>query len=91
MALVARDHIPSDVADLSNHMCLFALTKGDGTPFDTSSILEENIIGICVWFRHTYPERVLWYSMIKSVMLFHTADELQGMMCGIVKATMLCN
>ena len=90
-ALVARDHIPSNIADLSNHVCLFALTKGDGTPFNASSILEEDIIEICVWFGHTNPERVLWYSAIKSVMLFHTMDELQVMMCGVVKAMMLHN
>ena len=58
-ALVARDCIPSDVADLSNHICLFVLTKDDGTPFDASSILEEYIIEICIWFWHTHPEGVL--------------------------------
>ena len=87
--LVARDCIPSDIANLSNHMYLFVLTRGDGTLFDASSILEEDIIKICIWLGHTHPEQVLWYSAIKSVMLFHTTDELQIMMCGVLKASML--
>ena len=77
--LVARDHIPSDIADLSNHMCLFTLTKGDGTPFDTSPILEEDIIEICIQLGHTHPKGVFQYLAIELVMLFHTTDELQIM------------
>ena len=88
-ALAARDHIPSDIADLSNCMYLFALTKGNGTPFNASSILEEDIIEICIWFGHTHPEGVLWYSAIKSVMLFHMADELQTVACRVIKASTL--
>ena len=89
MASVARDHIPSDVADLSNCMCLFILNKGDGTLFDASSILEEDVIEICIWFGHTHPEGVLQYSAIKSVMLFHTMDKLQIMAHGVMKASTL--
>ena len=89
--LAARSHIPSNVADLSNRMSLFLLTKGDGTPFDASSILEEDIIEICIQFGHTHPEDVLWYSAIESVMLFHTMDKLQIVACGVVKASMLCD
>ena len=67
----------------------FQLTKGDGTLFDASSILEEDIIEICIWFGHTHLEGVLWYSAIESVMLFHTADESQIMVHGVVKASVL--
>ena len=42
-----------------------------------------------VWAQH--PEGVLWYSMIKLAVLFHTADELQVTTCGVVKAMMLCD
>ena len=87
-AWVARDHIPSDIADLFNHMCLFVLTKGDGTPFIASSILEEDIIEICIWFGHTHPEGVLQYYVIKLVVLFYSTDELQIMACGVMKALM---
>ena len=88
-ASVARDHIPSDIADLSNHMCIFVLTRGDGTLFNTFSILEEDVIVICIWLGHTHPEGVLQYSAIKSVMLFHTADKLQIMVCGVMKSLTL--
>ena len=86
-ALVARDCIPSDIADLSNFMCLFVLTSG--TLSIASSILEEDIIEICVQLGHTHPEAVLWYCATKSVMLFHTADKLQIMVHGVMKALML--
>ena len=89
-ALAARDHIPSNVADLSNCMCIFILTKADGTLFDASSIQEEDIIKICIWLGHTHPKGVLLYSTIKSVMLFHTMDELQVVACEVVKASTLC-
>ena len=38
---------------------------------------------------HTHPEGVLQYSAIESVVLFHTADELQIMVCGVMKALTL--
>ena len=88
-ASAARDCIPSDVSDLSNCTCLFVLTRGNGTLFDASSIQEEDIIEICTWLRHTHPEGVLQYSTIESVKLFHTTDELQIVMHGVVKAMML--
>ena len=90
-ASVARDHIPSDVADLSNCICLFILTKGNDTPFNASSILEEYIIEICIWFGHTHPEGVLQYSAIELVMIFHTMDELQIAAHGVMKALTLCD
>ena len=89
-ALTARDHIPSDIADLSNCMHIFVLTRGEGTLFDASIILEEDIIEICIWLGHTHPEGVLWYSAIGSVMLFYTTDKLQVMAHAVVKAWMLC-
>ena len=89
-ALAARDHIRWDVADLSNRMCLFALTKGDDTPFNASSIPEEDIIELCIWFGHPHPEGVIQYSVIELVILLHTTDELQIMMHGVIKASALC-
>ena len=86
-ALAARDCIPSNVADLSNCMCIFILTRGDGTLFNASSIQEENVIEICFQLGHTHPKGVLWYSAIESVMLFHTMDELQVMAHVVMKAS----
>ena len=36
-------------------MCILILTKKDGTPFDVTSVLEEDIIKICVRLGHTHP------------------------------------
>ena len=88
-ASAARDHIPSDVVDLSNCMCIFVLTRDYGTPFNASSIQEEDVIEIYIQLGHTHPEGVLQYSTIESVMLFHTTDELQVMAHGFMKASML--
>ena len=72
-------------------MCLFTLTRGDGTLFDASSIQEEDIIEICIQLGHTHHEGVLQDSAIKLVMLFHTMDELQITACGVVMAMTLHN
>ena len=53
-SLVARDHNPSNVVDLSHHMCIFILTRGDGTPFNASFIQEEDGIEICIQLGHTH-------------------------------------
>ena len=89
VASLARDCIPSSIADLYNLMCLFVLTRGDGTPFHASSMLEEHIIEICIWSGHTHPEGVLWHSTIELVMLFYTVDELQIVRHRVMKALML--
>ena len=70
-------------------MCLLILNRGNGTPFDASSLLEEEIIEICIQLGHTYPEGVLWYSTIELVILFHTVDELLIVVHGVVKVMML--
>ena len=88
-ASVARYCILNNVADLSNCMCLYLLTKADGTLFNASSILKEDIIKICIRFRHTYPKGLLQYSAIKLVMLFNTTCELQITACGVMKASTL--
>ena len=67
-------------------MYLFLLTRGDGTPFDASSIQEEDVIEICVQLGHTHTD---WYSAIEYVMLFHTADKLQIAICEVMKSLML--
>ena len=71
-------------------MCILLLTRGDGTPFDATFIQEEDIIKICIWLGHTHPKGVLQYSAVKLVVLFHSADKMLVMACGIIKATTLC-
>ena len=84
-ASVAQDWIPNDKVDLLNCMCILALNRGDGTPFDTAFIQEEDIIEICVQLGHTPPKGVVQYSVVKSVVLFHSMDEMLVTACGVVK------
>ena len=43
---------------------------------DASSILEEDIVGICVQKSHTHPLGVLQYLAAESVILFGTTEDL---------------
>ena len=58
---VACSHIPGDETELLNQMCVLVLTRGDCTPFNTTSIQEEDIIDLCVEMGQTHPEGVLWF------------------------------
>ena len=59
--LVAHNCIPGDEVELLNHTCVLVLTRGDGTPFNATSILEEDIIEICIWLEQTHPKGVFQY------------------------------
>ena len=70
-------------------MCVLILTKRHGTPFDVTSILEEDIIKICIKLGHTHFLGVLHYSVTKSIILFQLADDMQCATGGAVKETAL--
>ena len=70
-------------------MLLFALTKKDGTPFDITSVSEEDIMEICMRLGYTHPVGVLHYSVMESVVLFHLAGNMQHATHGAIKATVL--
>ena len=70
-------------------MCILILMKRDGTPFDITSVLEEDIIEICVRQGHTHPLGVLCYPVTDLVILFQSADDMQCTTCGAIKATVL--
>ena len=84
--LVAQDQIPSDKVEILNFMCVLVLTRDDGTPFDASSIQEEDIIEICIRLGQTHPKGVVQSSVVKSVMLFHSVDEMLVAVHGVIKA-----
>ena len=71
-------------------MHILVLTKSNGTPFDVTSILEEDIIKICIQLGHTHPMGVLCYSATKSIMLFQSAEDMQCATCRVTKAMVLC-
>ena len=68
----------------------FILDKKDGTAFDVTSILEEDIIEICIWLGHKHPMGVLHYSVIESIVLFQLADDMQCATHGAIKVMVLC-
>ena len=55
---------------LQDKLLVVSITKGDCTPLDASSIMEEDIVEICVRRSHTRPLGVLQYSAVESVILF---------------------
>ena len=71
-------------------MCVLELTRGDGTPFNVPSILEEDIIKLYVEIRQTHPKGVLWFSVTESAVLFYSDNEMLAMVCRVTKATVLC-
>ena len=70
-------------------MCIKLLTKKDGTLFNVTSILEKDIIKICIQLGHTHPMGVLCYSVTESIMLFQSADKVQLAIHGAIKVTTL--
>ena len=54
--------------------CIFIVTRKDGTLFDATSVLQEDILEICVTLGHTHPLGVLWYLAMESVALFCTTE-----------------
>ena len=54
-----RDPVPTDDPTLKARMCVFIITCKDGTPFDVTSITEEDIVQICMMLGHIHPLGVL--------------------------------
>ena len=58
----------------------------DGTPFDVTSVTEEDIVQLCMTLGHTHPLGVLQFLAMESVALFCMAEEMQQASCGAIKA-----
>ena len=58
-ALVVHDHTLGNEAELLNCMCTLLLAKGNGTPFNATSMQEEDIIELCVEVGQTHPKGML--------------------------------
>ena len=63
----------------------------DGTPFNVTSVTEEDIMQICLTLGHIHPLGVLQYLATELVALFHMAEEIQWASCGAIKVMELCN
>ena len=58
-ALAAHNCTLGDESKLLNHMFILVLAKGDGTPFDATSVQKEDIVEHCVEVGQMHPESVL--------------------------------
>ena len=54
-----RDPVPTDNPTLKARMCMFIMMCKDGTPFDVTSITEEDIMQLCMTLGHIHPLGVL--------------------------------
>ena len=70
---------------------MFILTHKDGTPFEVTSVTEEDIVQICMTLGHIHPMGVLQYLATEPVALFHTVEEMQRESCGAITVRELCN
>ena len=69
-ATASRDREVPSPNSLQDKLLVVSITKGDGTPLDASSIMEEDIVEVCVRRAHTCPLGVLQYSTAELVILF---------------------
>ena len=86
-ATASRDWEVPPTNSFHDRLCLLSITRGDGTPMDASSILEEDIVEICIQKGHTHPLGVLHYLATESIILFGTADNLDCVSHGLVDMT----
>ena len=68
-------------------MCIFIITHKDGTLFEVTSIMEEDIVQFCMMLGHIHTLGVLQYSTTELVVLFCMAEEMQWASHGAIKAT----
>ena len=73
---LGRDQVPSNDPHLKTKICIFIVTRKDGTPLNVTSVSEEDIIEKCVTLGHTHPLGVLQYLAIELVALFCTTEEM---------------
>ena len=78
-----RDQVPSNDAHLKGKMCVFIVMWKDGTPFDATSVLEEDILEICVTLGHTPPFgcALVFGHRVSSSVLHHRRDATGIMQC----------
>ena len=86
-ATALRDWEVPSPNSFQDRLLLISITRGVGTPLDASSIMEEDIVEICVRRAQAHPLGVLQYSVVESVVLFgnlkdvnHTHRTLPDMM-----------
>ena len=74
-ATISRDQEVQSPNSLQDKLLVVSITKRDGTLLDASSIMEEDMVELCVRRVHTCPLGVLQYSMADSIILFSTVTD----------------
>ena len=74
-ATISWDWEAQSPNSLWDRLLVVSITKRDGTLLDASSILEEDIMELCVRRAHTHLLGVLWYSMADSVVFFNNVAD----------------
>ena len=83
-ATALRDWEVPSPDSFPDKLLVVSITKEDGTPLDTSSITEEDIVEICVRGAHTRPSGVLQFSMVESVILFANVTGMSHAHCTLL-------
>ena len=80
---LGRDPVPTNDPTLKARMCVFIIMQKDGTPFDVTSITEEDIMQICMTLGHIHPLGVLliFGNRVSSFILHGRADAMDIMWC----------
>ena len=89
-ASVARDRVPFDETNLQTHMCILILMKRDGTLFNVTSVLEEDIIEIASSWDTLTPwvcSIIQWWNL---TILFQLLDDMQCTTCRAITVMVLC-
>ena len=72
---ISQDREVQSPDPLLDKLLVVSIAKTDGTPLDASSILEEDIVELCVGRAHTCPLGVLRYSVADSVVFLSRATD----------------
>ena len=82
---LGTDPVQTDDPTLKARMCVFIIMQKDGTPFDVTSVMEEDIMQLCMTLGHTHPLGVLQFLATELVALFRMAEEMQCASHGAIK------
>ena len=74
-ATISRDQEVQSPDPLLDKLLVVSIAKRDGTLLDASSILEEDIVELCIGRAHTCPLGVLQYSVADSVVFLSSAAD----------------
>ena len=66
----AHDYTLGNDSELLNCMCVLAITRGDGTPLDATSLQEEDIVELCIEVGQVHPECMLQLLVMESIIVF---------------------